>query len=164
MSLTSGRVCWVFEDHFDVDMIVGVKNAGETDIQKLVDVCMKDYDSEFIRKIKAGDILIGGRNFGYGHPHPQAMRAMRHLGIKTVIAKSFFRGFFKNEISAGMVLLPCLDLPNTINVGDELFFDTDEWIIKIHNETLRLNLVPEVEKDIIRSGGIAPYLKNSLRI
>lgn len=161
MSGLRGRVAWIFEDHFDIDLIIGVKNIGETDIDKLLKVCMKDYNPNFIHEVQPGDILVAGRNFGYGHPHPQAMRVMRHLGIKSIIAKSFFRGFFKNEISSGMVLLPCPGIPDSIQLWEELEIDLNKWCVRrlSTEETLPLATIPPVEIDIIRAGGIVPYLK-----
>ena len=82
-----GRVAWVFaEDDFDVDQIVGVKNIKITDIDELAGLAMQSYDPDFRQQVKAGDLLVGGSNFGYGHPHYPPMRAMRHLGIGGVIA------------------------------------------------------------------------------
>lgn len=87
-----GRVAWIFEeDDFDIDLIVGVRNIKITDLNELVAVTMSDYDPGFAASVTKGDLLVGGKNFGYGHPHYPAMRAMRHLGIAGVIAKSFRR-------------------------------------------------------------------------
>jgi len=89
MSLVNlrGRVAWIFaEDDFDIDLIVGVRNIKITDVSELAALAMADYLPDFASTVQKGDVLIGGRNFGYGHPHYPAMRAMRHLGISCVIA------------------------------------------------------------------------------
>ena len=84
-----GRVCWVFdEDDFDIDLIIGVRNIKITDLDELVKVAMADRAPGFAATVQRGDLLVGGRNFGYGHPHYPAMRAMRHLGVAGVIAES----------------------------------------------------------------------------
>ncbi len=162
MNNFSGRIAWIFGDHFDVDLIIGVRNITERDMGKLLNVCMKDFDPNFAREVRQGDFLMGGRNFGYGHPHPQAMGVMRKLGVKAIIARSFARSFFKNEISIGMVLLPCPDLPNFIHRWDEIEVNLDRWHLKYlrTGDIFSLSKVPPVEVDIIKSGGLLPYLKN----
>jgi 3-isopropylmalate/(R)-2-methylmalate dehydratase small subunit len=91
MSLANlrGRVAWVFdEDDYDIDLIIGVRNIKITDLDELAKLAMSDRAPGFAATVQRGDLLVGGRNFGYGHPHYPAMRAMRHLGIAGVIAES----------------------------------------------------------------------------
>ena len=84
-----GRVAWVFEeDDYDIDLIVGVSNIKITDLNELAALVMADRAPGFAATVQPGDLLVGGRNFGYGHPHYPAMRAMRHLGIAGVVAES----------------------------------------------------------------------------
>jgi 3-isopropylmalate/(R)-2-methylmalate dehydratase small subunit len=91
----AGRVSFVFEeDNFDIDQIVGVKYIKVQDLEELKNVAMKSYDPQFMRQVKPGDILVGGRNFGYGHPHYPPMRFMRHVGVSAVIAESFAPLYF----------------------------------------------------------------------
>ena len=79
-----GRASWIFtEDNFDVDQIVGVKNIKITDIQELAALAMKSYDPDFASVVQKGDVVIGGDNFGYGHPHYPPLKALRHLGSIT---------------------------------------------------------------------------------
>src|SRR5690606_35159812 len=110
MSLANlhGRAAWVFEeDDYDIDLIVGVRNIKITDVRELASLAMSDYVADFASTVSQGDLLIGGENFGYGHPHYPAMRAMRHLGIAAVIAESFSPGFFRGEMSMGFPLITC---------------------------------------------------------
>ena len=105
-----GRVAWVFDDFFDIDLIIGParlhdRQANEPDyLRRWV---MHDQDPDFVRQVRPGDVLVGGALFGYGHPHGQAMRAMRALGIRVVLGESFFPSFQQNETFHGMVLLRC---------------------------------------------------------
>src|SRR5690348_1554100 len=72
-----GRVAWIFtEENFDVDLIVGVKNMKITDINELSGLAMKTYDPDFVSSIRKGDLIVGGPNFGYGHPHYPSLRAL----------------------------------------------------------------------------------------
>ena len=164
MNLQKGRVAWIFENHFDVDLIVGVHYIHEKDIKKLLPVSMKNFDPDFNQVIKQGDFLVAGENFGYGHPHPQGMKVMREVGINVVVAKSFARVFFKNEVAGGMKLFPCPDLPDDIERWEELSVDIDKLTVTRHkdNTTYNLAAIPPIEIELIKAGGIAPYLKNSM--
>jgi 3-isopropylmalate/(R)-2-methylmalate dehydratase small subunit len=161
MNKLKGRIAWVFGDHFDVDLITGVQSIGITDVDELVDMCMKDFDVNFIREVRQGDVLVAGRNFGYGHPHRQGMMVMRHLGIRAILARSFARNFFKNEIAAGSVLLPCPDLPDYLKRWDEVEADLEQWCVSFLStgDMFPLAKIPPVEVDIMKLGGIVPYLK-----
>ncbi len=165
MSNIEGRVAWIFGDHFDVDLIVGVHNIHEKNIDKLIPVSMKDFDENFVENAHSGDMLVAGKNFGYGHPHPQAMKVMRHLGIRTVVAKSFARVFFKNEIAAGMQLFPCPELPDDIERWEELSVDlTTMTLTRLKNGdkfALDTNISP-VDFSIMKAGGIVEYLKKEI--
>ena len=93
LPVVKGRVAFVFEElDFDVDQIIGVKNIKLRDPAELAAVAMQSYDPQFAQVVKAGDVLVGAANFGYGHPHYPPMIGMRHLGISAVIAESFSPG------------------------------------------------------------------------
>jgi len=159
-----GRVVWVFGDHFDVDLIVGVRNIRETNPEKLARLCMADFDADFAQKVRAGDVVVAGRNFGYGHPHPQAMIALRRLGIAAVIAESFAPPFFRSELASGSVLLPCPGITAKVSHGDEIEVDVAGGIILnlTSGETIPLpSLSPNI-LDMMALGGQVPYLRKKL--
>lgn len=162
MSVTTGRIAWIYEDCYDIDLICGVKYLSETNADVLAQVAMTTYDPAFPQKVKPGDILVAGVAFGYGHPHPQGMKAMRALGIHTIIAKSFARVLFKNEVSAGMTLLPCALLPDDLEVGESLAVDLNAWTMTRvkTGEIFPLDTIPPVEQEMIRCKGIANYFKS----
>ena len=82
MSLVyEGKVAWIFPDNFDVDLIVGVQHIKETNPEKFLPLTMKEYEPNFLEQVAKGDILVAGKNFGYGHPHFQGMAAMRKIGL-----------------------------------------------------------------------------------
>lgn len=113
-----GRVAFIFDEiNFDVDQIVGVKNIKITDIDELAQAAMQAYDPDFRTEVKPGDVIVGNHNFGYGHPHYPPMRAMRHLGISGVIAKSFSPGYWRGEISMGFPQASCPEFSAWSNAG-----------------------------------------------
>ena len=88
----NGRAAWIFtEDDYDIDLIVGIKNIKITDINDLASVTMASYDPDFAQSVNKGDLLVGGQNFGYGHPHYPAMRAMRSDGSRPIFDCSVTR-------------------------------------------------------------------------
>jgi 3-isopropylmalate/(R)-2-methylmalate dehydratase small subunit len=160
-----GRVAWIFpEDNFDVDQIVGIKNIKITDIEELAQVAMSSYDPEFAKSIKPGDLLVGGANFGYGHPHYPPMRAMRHLAIAGVIAESFSPGFWRGEISMGFPLISCPGILRAVERWHEITVDWSKNIVHNHSNGRDLPFEPltQAELEMLETGGLVPYLKKSL--
>lgn len=157
-----GRVAWVFdEDDFDIDLIIGVKNIKITDVNELAQLAMSDRDPAFAASVQRGDLLVGGRNFGYGHPHYPAMRAMRHLGIAGVVAESYSPGFFRGEISMGFPLATCPGIVAAVQRGDEIAVDWAAAQVQVLRSGQTLPLLPLTtsERDTLAAGGLIPYLK-----
>lgn len=157
-----GRVAYVFGDYFDIDMICTTKYTAESDPEILLPIAMQDIDPDFTTRVRPGDVLVGGHEFAYGHPHAQGMIVMRHLGIQTIIARSFARGFFKNEISRGMILLPCSALPDDIQQNEIISVHLGTWAItRIQTgEVFPINSISHVERNIMLCGGLPNYLKS----
>ena len=157
-----GRVAWVFdEDDFDIDLIIGVRNIKITDLDELARLAMSDRAPGFAATVQRGDLLVGGRNFGYGHPHYPAMRAMRHLGIAGVVAESFSPGFFRGEISMGFPLVTCPGILGLAARGDVLEVDWAAAEVR-HPATgraLPLQPLADSERQTLEAGGLLPYLK-----
>ncbi|MGE0315011.1 MAG: 3-isopropylmalate dehydratase [Lautropia sp.] len=169
-----GRVAWVFaEDDFDVDQIVGVKNIKITDIDELAALAMQAYDPDFAKQVAPGDVLVGGRNFGYGHPHYPPMRAMRHLGIAAVIAESFSPGFWRGEISMGFPLVACPGILQAVARWDRVALDWDSALLTISRgdstrgdasgaaapTTITCEPLALADRGMLEHGGLTGYLK-----
>ena len=132
-----GRVAFIFEEiDFDVDQIVGVKNIKIQDVEELASVAMESFEPDFRSQIRAGDLLIGNTNFGYGHPHYPPMIAMRHIGIAGVIAESFSPGYWRGEIAMGFPQISCPGILKTVDRWDEL--EVDWSTCEVRNLTKRL--------------------------
>lgn len=157
-----GRVAWVFaEDDYDIDLIIGVRNIKITDVQELARLAMSDADPGFAATVQRGDLLVGGRNFGYGHPHYPAMRAMRHLGIAGVVAESFSPGFFRGEISMGFPLVTCPGILGAAQRGDAIEVDWQASQVRLpgRGQALALQPMGAAERGTLEAGGLIPYLK-----
>ncbi len=160
-----GRVAWVFdEDDYDIDLIVGIRNIKITDVNELAKLAMADRDPGFAATVQRGDLLVGGRNFGYGHPHYPAMRAMRHLGIAGVVAESFSPGFFRGEVSMGFPLVTCPGIVAAAQRGDAIEVDWAAAQVRLPGRGTSLALQPlaSAERETLAAGGLIPYLKARL--
>jgi 3-isopropylmalate/(R)-2-methylmalate dehydratase small subunit len=162
-----GRVAWVFdEDDYDIDLIIGVRNIKITDVKELAALAMADREPGFAATVRRGDLLVGARNFGYGHPHYPAMKAMRHLGIAGVVAESFSPGFFRGEISMGFPLVTCPGIVSAAQRGDEIEVDWAAAQVRLLDKGQALPLQPlnAAERQTLEAGGLIPYLKQRLGV
>ena len=115
-----GRVAWIFGDDFDIDLVIGVTNIKYYDPETLRSVCMKAYDENFVDEVRPGDVVVGGRNFGYGHPHYPAMISLRNLGIVAVVAESYAPGFWRGELYQGMPLVTVPGIAEAVQRWDDV--------------------------------------------
>ena len=123
---------------------------------------MEDIDKDFVGKVKVGDIMVGGENFGCGSSREHAPIAIKESGISCVIASSFARIFYRNSINIGLAILECDEASKKINAGDEVEVDFDSGIITniTKNESYKAEPFPEFIKNIINSNGLLNSLKN----
>jgi 3-isopropylmalate/(R)-2-methylmalate dehydratase small subunit len=159
-----GRVAFVFEeDDFDIDQIVGVKNIKIQDVDELASLAMTSYDPDFAKTVRPGDLVVGGHNFGYGHPHYPPMRALRHLGITGVIAESFSPGYWRGEISMGFPQASCPGIRKLVARWDEIEVDWQAGIVRNLTKDAELPFEPLARADtlMLEAGGLVPYLKQT---
>ncbi len=145
-----------YGDNVDTDVIIPARYLNTSDHKELASHCMEDIDTEFVKKVKNGDIMVGGANFGCGSSREHAPIAIKHSGISCVIAKTFARIFFRNAINIGLAILECPEASERIADGDEVTVDFDTGIITnvTKNETYQAEPFPEFIKDIIRADGL----------
>ncbi len=156
-----GRVAFIFEEvDFDVDQIVGVKNIKIQDAEELASVAMESYEPNFRSQIRAGDLLVGNTNFGYGHPHYPPMIAMRHIGIAGVLAESFSPGYWRGEIAMGFPQISCPGIVKMVDRWDEL--EVDWRTCEVRNLTKKTDIafepMSESDMQMLEAGGLVGYL------
>ena len=159
-----GRVAYVFGDDFDVDQIVGVKNIKVQDLDTLVALALEQFDTEFRDRVRPNDVLLAGSNFGYGHPHFQAMRAMRKIGIAAVLAESFFPVYWRGEISNGFPQVACEGITSWLQRWDEIEIDFEALVVRrlATGEALPFPRYAASEDAILTAGGFRPWLAQEL--
>ena len=145
-----------YGDHVDTDVIIPARYLNTQNHKELASYCMIDIDTEFVSKVKDGDIMVAGVNFGCGSSREHAPVAIKASGISCVIAKNFARIFYRNAINIGLAILECPAASEGIDAGDEVKVDFDTGIITnvTKNETYQAEPFPAFIKDMISKGGL----------
>lgn len=162
MDLT-GRA-WKFGDHLDTDAIIPARHCNTSDRAILAQHCMEDADPEFASKVRPGDFIVAGVNFGCGSSREVAPVAIRAAGVGAVVAKSYARIFFRNAINIGLPILECPEAVEGIAQGDTVEIDPARGRIK--NRTSGAEFLaapfPDFLQRIIDRGGLIPYVEEQL--
>ena len=150
-----------YGDNVDTDVIIPARYLNAPDEKSLASHCMEDIDAAFASAVEAGDIVVGGSNFGCGSSREHAPLAIKACGVKCVIAKSFARIFYRNAINIGFPILECPEAVDGVNPGDQVSVDFDTGVITnvTKNETYQAEPFPDFIKEIIASGGLMASLK-----
>ena len=159
MKFTGKSIC--YGNNVDTDVIIPARYLNTIDVNELASHCMEDIDKDFHKKIKQGDIMVAGLNFGCGSSREHAPIAIKASGISLVIAKSFARIFYRNAINIGLAILECPAASDGIDSGDEVSIDFDTGIITnvTKNETYQAEPFPPFIKEMIAKGGLMASIK-----
>ena len=154
-----GKV-WKFGDNIDTDAIIPARYLNTSDPKELAVHCMEDVDPQFINKIKAGDIILGGENFGCGSSREHAPIAIKAVGISCVIAKSFARIFYRNAFNMGLPIFESAELWAAIIEGEEISLDSSHGKINtvVGNKTFNINAIPPFMEQLIADGGLMKHI------
>ena len=150
-----------YGDNVDTDVIIPARYLNIADKKELATHCMEDIDTEFVKVVKGGDVMVGGFNFGCGSSREHAPMVIKESGISCVIAKTFARIFYRNAINIGLAILECPEASEKIEAGDEVAIDFDTGVITniTKNETYQANPCPDFIKEIIQAGGLMASIK-----
>ena len=149
-----------YGDNVDTDVIIPARHLNTADHKELASHCMEDIDKEFVNKVKQGDIMVGGENFGCGSSREHAPIAIKASGIDCVIAKTFARIFYRNAINIGLPILECPEASEKIEAGDEVSINFDTGVItnETKGETYQALPFTDFIKDIMAKGGLMKSL------
>ena len=154
-----GRV-FKYGNDVDTDVIIPARYLNTTSETELAGHCMEDIDPDFIKKVKAGDIIVAGDNFGCGSSREHAPIAIKANGVSLVIANSFARIFYRNSINIGLPILECPEAVKEVSAGDIVSCDLGEGIIKNETtgKTFTAEPFPPFIQEIIKDGGLLPHI------
>ena len=142
-----------YGDNVDTDVIIPARYLNTTDHQELAAHCMEDLDPSFVSRVKPGDIIVAGENFGCGSSREHAPVAIKASGIACVVAKSFARIFYRNAINIGLSIVEC---DADAEDGDRLTVDFEQGRIEnLTKGTERaFSAFPPFLQTLLQSGGL----------
>lgn len=157
---TKGTV-FKYPDNVDTDVIIPARYLNTSNAEELAKHCMEDIDAEFVKKVKPGDIMVAGWNFGCGSSREHAPLVIKTCKTGCVIAKSFARIFYRNAINIGLPILECPEAAEEIAAGDDVSVDFDTGIITDNTtgKTYQAQPFPPFIQNIIKKGGLLASIK-----
>ena len=157
---THGKV-FKYPDNVDTDVIIPARYLNTTNAQELAKHCMEDIDTDYVNRVKPGDVMVAGWNFGCGSSREHAPLVIKTCGTGCVIAKSFARIFYRNAINIGLPILECEAAAEEIRAGDQVSVDFDTGVITDHTtgKQWQAEPFPEFIQNIIKKGGLLASLK-----
>lgn len=153
-----------YGNNVDTDVIIPARYLNTADPKELAFHCMEDIDTDFVKNVKEGDIMVGERNFGCGSSREHAPISIKASGISCVIAASFARIFYRNALNIGLPILECEEASHGISAGDEISVDFDTGIITniTTGKTYQAEPFPPFIQNIIEKGGLLASISESL--
>lgn len=150
-----------YGDNIDTDVIIPARYLNTSDPKELAMHCMEDIDKDFATRVKPGDIMVGGRNFGCGSSREHAPIAIKENGISCVIASTFARIFYRNAINIGLPIVECSEASEKIQAGDQVSVDFDTGLITniTKGERYQGEPFPAFIQGIISAGGLMNAIK-----
>jgi len=148
-----------FGNNVNTDEIVPARFLNVSDAKELGRHCMEGITPGFAKKVKKGDIIVGGKNFGCGSSREHAPVSIKACGISCVVAVSFARIFYRNAINIGLPILECSDA-GKISQGDLLEIDLNKGAIKnlTKKRTYFAQSFPKFMQDLIKAGGLMQWI------
>ncbi len=154
---------WKFGDHIDTDLIIPARFLNVSDKNELARNCFADLKPDFATRVKSGDIMVAGENFGCGSSREHAPIAIKAAGIDCIIAKSFARIFYRNAFNIGLPILEAQDAFDLVAEGDLVSIDLASGEIKSEEsgKIIKAMPLPPFMQKIIECGGLVNYIKQS---
>lgn len=153
-----------YKDNIDTDVIIPARYLTTSDPKELAAHCMEDLDKNFINRVKTGDIMVAGKNFGCGSSREHAPIAIKASGISCVIAETFARIFYRNSINIGLPILECPEAAEDIEDGNEISIDVNTGAITniTKNKVYKANPFPTFMQEIMQKEGLVNYVKERM--
>lgn len=153
-----GRV-WKFGDNISTDIIIPGRYLRTSNYSLWPKHLMEGIDPTFSSKVRKGDIIVAGKNFGCGSSREQAVLAIKFAGISAVVAESFGWIFFRNAINHGLPAIECPNITKYVETGDVIEIDLANGFIKTPKKTLMIKPYPKLIMDILNAGGLIQYYR-----
>ena len=157
MKAAKGHV-FKYGDNVDTDVIIPARYLNSSDPKELATHCMEDIDKDFVKKVKAGDIIVANKNFGCGSSREHAPLCLKTAGVSCVIAETFARIFYRNAINIGLPVIVCKELPDEVKTGDTMELRMSDGTAEANGKTYSCTKLPEYMQNILNQGGLIASL------
>jgi 3-isopropylmalate/(R)-2-methylmalate dehydratase small subunit len=154
-----------YGENVDTDVIIPARYLVTADPAELAKHCMEDIDKDFAAKVRPGDIIVAGKNFGCGSSREHAPIAIKGAGVACVIAPTFARIFYRNAFNTGLPILESDEAAARISAGDEVEVDFSTGVIRnvTKGESYAAEPFPPFISQLIESGGLVEYVKERIK-
>lgn len=154
-----------YGDNVDTDVIIPARYLTSTEASVLAGHCMEDLDSTFTGRVKKGDIMVAGKNFGCGSSREHAPIAIKGSGISCVVAASFARIFYRNAINIGLSIIECPEAASDIQEGDAVEIDVNADVIYNVTQDKKYNAAafPPFIQEIMKADGLIKYVAEGVK-
>jgi 3-isopropylmalate/(R)-2-methylmalate dehydratase small subunit len=157
-----GKV-WKYGDDVNTDVIFpGKYTYTISDPEEMAAHAMEDLDAEFVSKVKQGDVIVAGKNFGCGSSREQAATCLKYAGVGAIIARSFARIYYRNAINQGLPALAVPEAAEALEAGQTVKVDLEKGQIVAGEKVYSFPPLPEFVRGIMEDGGLIPHVKKSL--
>jgi len=157
--LLQGRAHILGNDVNTDDIIASKYKSSTTDMLEMAKHLMGNVDPDFVRRLRPGDLIVAGANFGCGSSRETAPLVIKAAGISAVLAKGFARIFFRNAINIGLPIVECPGIQASVKQGDRVAVDLTAGVVVLASgERLAVPPFPPFMEGIVREGGWMPYL------
>lgn len=148
-----------FGDNINTDEIIPARYLNTINPKELAAHCMEDADVNFVKKVKHGDVIVGGQNFGCGSSREHAPISIKAAGVSCVIAKSFARIFYRNAINIGLMIFTSPEAVDNLSKGDTVEVDPDKGEIRKagNKKAFPTDVFPKSIQNVIKAGGLMAY-------
>jgi 3-isopropylmalate/(R)-2-methylmalate dehydratase small subunit len=163
MNIINGRI-WKYGDSVNTDVIYPGKYVYTiSDPAEMAKHALEDLDPSFTQKVKPGDIIVAGKNWGCGSSREQAVTCLKENGIAAIVAKSFGRIHYRNCLNAALPAIVCPSAVEAAEPGEQMTIDLEYGRIRIQERTFTFPPLPNEVMDIFRAGGLVPYTRQQLQ-
>ncbi len=152
-----------YGDAVDTDIIIPARYLTSRDPAFLASHCMEGVDPDFPTRIRKGDVLVAGQNFGCGSSREHAVIALQGAGISCVVAASYARIFYRNAINQGLAIVICPEAAAHAREGQAIAVDLARGTVAIEGKIFQADPFPPFLQAIIAKGGIVPFVRDRLR-
>ncbi|HKM14044.1 MAG TPA: 3-isopropylmalate dehydratase [Candidatus Methanomethylophilaceae archaeon] len=155
MDKIKGKV-WKFGDNIDTDQIIPAERLVSANLENLNDFIFEKVRPGFAQKVKKGDIIVAGKNFGSGSSREHAPLSLIQAGFSCIVAESFARIFYRNSMNIGLLLVECkVDAEE----GSTIAVDTEKGEVTAEGKIYTFQQYPPFICEMVKSGGLMNLVK-----